>query len=77
MEATDVFDVSREPQHVLDAYGKGVNARQLLIARRLVERGVRYVQVWHEMDNHGTITTISKSIIVDSPENVTRELALY
>lgn len=56
MEATDVFDVSKEPQHVLDAYGKGVNARQLLIARRLVERGVRYVQVWHgngqPWDNH-------------------------
>ena len=56
MEATDVFDVSREPQHVLDAYGDGVNARQILVARRLVERGVRYVQVWHgkeqPWDNH-------------------------
>ena len=28
-------------------YGPGVQARQLLIARRLVERGVRFVQVWH------------------------------
>lgn len=56
LEATDVFDVSREPQHVLDAYGPGVNARQILIARRLIERGVRYVQVWHGQgqpwDNH-------------------------
>jgi hypothetical protein len=56
MEATDVFDVSNEPQHVLDAYGEGVNARQILIARRLAERGVRYVQVWHgkgqPWDNH-------------------------
>jgi hypothetical protein len=50
MEATDAFDVSREPQHVLDAYGPGVNARQILIARRLAERGVRYVQVWHGKD---------------------------
>ena len=56
LEATDVFDLSDEPQHVLDAYGEGVNARQILIARRLVERGVRYVQVWHgkgqPWDNH-------------------------
>ncbi|MFN9593531.1 MAG: DUF1501 domain-containing protein [Pirellulaceae bacterium] len=46
-EAADAFDVSREPQHVLDRYGSSVQARQLLIARRLIERGVRCVQVWH------------------------------
>lgn len=59
MEAAEVFDVSREPQYVLDAYGPGVQARQLLIARRLVEHGVRYVQVWHgagqPWDNHDDI----------------------
>jgi uncharacterized protein (DUF1501 family) len=47
MEATDAFDVSGEPQHILDMYGPGTQARQTLIARRLVERGVRFVQVWH------------------------------
>jgi hypothetical protein len=61
MEATDAFDVSAEPQHVRDAYGEGVNARQILIARRLVERGVRYVQVWHgegqPWDNHDDLET--------------------
>ena len=46
-EAGDAFDVSREPRHVLDRYGDDVQGRQMLIARRLVERGVRYVQVWH------------------------------
>ncbi len=46
-EATDAFDISREPQLVRDAYGSSVQARQILIARRLIERGVRYVQVWH------------------------------
>jgi uncharacterized protein DUF1501 len=46
-EAAEAFDVSREPQHVLDAYGRGTQARQILIARRLIERGVRFVQVWH------------------------------
>jgi len=46
-EASEAFDVSREPQHILDMYGPGTQARQILTARRLVERGVRYVQVWH------------------------------
>ena len=56
MEATDAFDISREPEHVRVRYGKTTQARQILIARRLVERGVRYVQVWHDnsqpWDNH-------------------------
>jgi hypothetical protein len=59
VEASEAFDTSREPQHVLDAYGPGVNARQILIARRLIERGVRYVQLWHgagqPWDNHDDI----------------------
>lgn len=58
-EATDAFDVSREPQHIRKMYGDGVQARQILIARRLVERGVRFVQVWHGQgqpwDNHDDI----------------------
>ena len=58
-EASEAFDVSREPQHVLDAYGKGTQARQVLIARRLIERGVRFVQLWHgagqPWDNHDDI----------------------
>lgn len=47
LEATDAFDVSREPESVLKMYGEGTQARQILIARRLIERGVRFVQVWH------------------------------
>src|SRR5213078_2428252 len=46
-DAADVFDVSQEPAAIRDMYGTGTQARQLLIARRLVERGVRFVQVWH------------------------------
>ena len=56
MEATDAFDIQQEPKHVLEAYGSSVQARQLLIARRLIERGVRFVQLWHgegqPWDNH-------------------------
>lgn len=47
MEATDAFDISREPEAIREMYGPGVQARQLLIARRLLEKGVRYIQVWH------------------------------
>jgi hypothetical protein len=58
-EAAEAFDVTHEPKHVLDRYGEGINARQILIARRLVERGVRFVQVWHgagqPWDSHNEI----------------------
>ena len=58
-EAAEAFDISREPQHIRKLYGKGTQARQILIARRLIERGVRYVQVWHgagqPWDNHDDI----------------------
>lgn len=47
MEATDAFDFSQEPKHILEAYGDGVHGRQLLLARRLIERGVRVVQMYH------------------------------
>ena len=46
-EAAEAFDISREPKHVRDMYGEGVHGRQTLMARRLLERGVRYVQLWH------------------------------
>jgi len=59
MEATDAFDIQQEPRHILDMYGSGTHARQILIARRLIERGVRYVQLWHgagqPWDNHDDI----------------------
>ncbi len=57
--AADAFNVADEPQHIQDLYGPGVHARQTLIARRLLERGVRYVQLWHgagqPWDNHAQI----------------------
>src|ERR1044071_9032687 len=46
MEATDAFDIGKEPPNIRDLYGNSPQGRQLLIARRLVERGVRFVQVW-------------------------------
>ena len=46
MEATDAFDLAKESQTVRDLYTDTPQGRQLLIARRLIERGVRFVQVW-------------------------------
>ena len=55
-DAEDAFDVSREPQYIRDMYGPGTHARQILIARRLLEKGVRFIQIWHGQgqpwDNH-------------------------
>jgi hypothetical protein len=45
-EATDAFDISKEPAAMRDLYGRGSQGNQMLIARRLIERGVRFVQVW-------------------------------
>ena len=67
MEAADVFDINREPKHIREMYGKGTQARQLLIARRLVERGVRFVQVWHEGGQPWTTTMTSRSITENWP----------
>ncbi len=66
MEAADAFDIQREPAAVRERYGDSVQARQLLIARRLVERGVRFVQVWHgagqPWDNHDDIETNHRNL---------------
>jgi hypothetical protein len=48
----ELTDLSKEPGHVLDLYGPDVHkpgsyARNCLLARRLVERGVRFVQLFH------------------------------
>ncbi len=45
-EATDAFDIMKESAETRAAYGNTNQGQQLLIARRLIERGVRFVQVW-------------------------------
>ncbi len=47
-EATEAFDLSKEPKTILDLYqADTIHGRQLLMARRLIERGVRVVQCYH------------------------------
>jgi hypothetical protein len=54
--APELADLSKEPKAVLASYGEGGFARSLLLARRLVERGVRFVTVTHpDWDHHEKI----------------------
>jgi hypothetical protein len=59
IDATDAFDLGREPAAIREMYGDHVHGRQTLIARRLLERGVRFVQLWHgagqPWDHHDNI----------------------
>lgn len=56
----DLTDLSSEPQHVLDMYGAkgadGTFAANCLLARRMAERGVRFIQLYHrDWDHHGDL----------------------
>ena len=58
--APELMDLSKEPKQILDLYGaepgKPSFANNCLLARRLVERGVRFVQLYHEAwDQHGNL----------------------
>ncbi len=68
-EAADAFDIGREPLAVRRMYGQGVHARQLLITRRLLERGVRFIQVWsgagQPWDNHDNIAAQHRKLAAD------------
>ena len=58
-EAAEAFDINHEPRHVQHLYGETLQGRQLLITRRLLERGVRFLQVWsgagQPWDNHNDL----------------------
>jgi len=69
-DATEAFDVQREPAYVKEAYGLNspnrtvqAQARQFILARRLLERGVRFVQVWNGgWDTHNDVlNTVARS----------------
>ncbi len=61
----ELMDLSQEPQHILDLYGTkggdGSFASNCLLARRLAERGVRFIQLYHRgWDHHGGIKNGAK-----------------
>jgi uncharacterized protein (DUF1501 family) len=58
--APELMDINQEPQHMLEMYGaepgKASFANSCLLARRMIERGVRFVQICHEAwDQHGNL----------------------
>src|SRR5205807_2546484 len=63
---TDAFDINKEPADVRAAYGNSDLGAKLLVARRLVERGVRFVQVmaggW---DHHANLEVAIKGRATD------------
>jgi len=71
--APELMDVSREPKNVLEMYGaepgKPSFANNCLLARRLVERGVRFVQLYHEAwDQHGNLVKDIKKNCQDTDQ---------
>lgn len=65
MSVPDLADVSDEPQHMLDMYGAspgdGSYASNCLMARRLAERGVRFIHLYHRgWDHHGGLEKYMK-----------------
>jgi hypothetical protein len=71
--APDVVNIANEPKHILDMYGaepgKPSFANSCLLARRLVERGVRFVQLFHEAwDQHGNLKNDLKKNCKDTDQ---------
>ena len=71
--APELMELSAEPKHVLDAYGaepgKSSFASSCLLARRLVERGVRFVEIFHEAwDQHGNLVNGLKENCKDTEQ---------
>jgi len=65
-EAATAFDLSQETKATRERYGETVHGRQLLLTRRLIERGVRVVQVWsgagQPWDNHSGLEAEHKKL---------------
>ena len=72
--ATDAFDITREPEKIREAYGDSPVGRNLLMARRLAERGVRYIQCYHgagqPWDNHSGLIPRIKTLCQDSDQPI-------
>ncbi len=67
MDATDAMDIEKEPEVVRTKYGSKIGessfANNCLVARRLAERGVRFIQLYHwGWDTHGTYATDSLNV---------------
>lgn len=70
----ELMDIGKEPRHILDSYGaepgKSSYANNCLLARRLAERGVRFIQLYHRgWDHHNNLPTdiTNTAKLVDRP----------
>ena len=74
MDAADAFDISKEPQPIREMYGSHTQGRQMLIARKLLEKGVRFVQVWtgagQPWDNHDDLEVNHRRLAKDTDQAV-------
>jgi len=63
----EIMDTSGEPEHIYDMYGAdskkpGTYAANCLLARRLAEKGVKFIQLYHQgWDQHGNLPTAIKT----------------
>jgi Protein of unknown function (DUF1501) len=77
----ELADISKEPAHVLDAYGPevrtpGTYAANCLLARRLAERNVRFIQLFHMgWDHHGGLPNAIKGQCRDTDQPTAALLA--
>jgi hypothetical protein len=76
MTAPEACDITREPKHILDMYGARPGelsfANNVLLARRLLERGVRFINVYHKgWDHHGTDP--NQSLITSNLDDICRD----
>ncbi|MFT5525419.1 MAG: hypothetical protein ACI9G1_001423 [Pirellulaceae bacterium] len=67
ISAPELMDISKEPQHILDMYGAQPGAASFannaLLARRLVQRGARFIQLYHtNWDQHGGAESLEKEL---------------
>jgi hypothetical protein len=74
--APELMDIAKEPEHILKMYGaepgKPSFANNCLLARRLVERGVRFVELFHEAwDQHGNLVADLKKNCQDTDQACT------
>lgn len=71
---SDSFDLSNEPEYIREMYGDTIQGRNLLYARRLAERGVRYIQCYHgggqPWDNHASIVKNITRLAGDSDQPI-------
>ncbi|MEM6280324.1 MAG: DUF1501 domain-containing protein [Verrucomicrobiota bacterium] len=72
--ATDAFEIQDEPDYIRESYGDTPVGRNLLMARRLAERGVRYVQCYHgagqPWDSHSGLLPNHERLTRDSDQPI-------